>query len=145
MSYSHSRIGHYFFSYLLTREVDLFEVLVIMAQMWPFINFFSYKPIKVTLDFILNCLKKVVGGATTQEKLKTNAKTLISSIWICPQRPQGWQRKPQDPLNMPFKVWCANIALKLKNIQKTLRKQGFLTCFFQFWRFFEVCTNWTKY
>ena len=86
---AHSRIGHYFFSYLLTREVDLFEVLVIMAQMWPFINFFSYKPIKVTLDFILNCLEKVVGGATTQEKLKTNAKTLISSIWICPQRPQG--------------------------------------------------------
>ncbi len=86
---THSRIGHHFFSYLLTREVDLFDVLVIMAQMWPFINLFIHKPIKVTLDFILNFLEKVVGGATTQEKLKTNAKTLISSIWIHPQRPQG--------------------------------------------------------
>ena len=36
---SHSRIGHYFFSYLLTCEVDLFEVLDIMAQMWHYINF----------------------------------------------------------------------------------------------------------
>ena len=38
---SHSRIRHYFFSYLLTREVDLFDVLVIMAQMWHFIHFLA--------------------------------------------------------------------------------------------------------
>ena len=77
---AHSRIVHHFFSYLLTCEVDLFEVLDFMAQMWHYINFFSYKPTKVTSDFILNYLKKVIGGATTQKNLKTNPKTLISSI-----------------------------------------------------------------
>ena len=46
---------HYFFSYLLTCEVYLMEVLEIMAQM---------------LQYILNYLKKVVGGATTQKYQK---------------------------------------------------------------------------
>ena len=30
---THSRMGHYFFSYLLTWEVDLIEILEIMPQM----------------------------------------------------------------------------------------------------------------
>jgi hypothetical protein len=38
----------------------------------------------------------------------------------------------QGPLNTPFEAWRANIALKLKNIQNTLRKQVFLTFFFNF-------------
>jgi hypothetical protein len=83
-----------------------------MAKMWYYIIFFSHKPAKVTSDFILNYLKKVIGHATTQKNLKTNTKTLISSIWI---RPQG-QKMRQGPLNTPFEVWCAKIAPKLKNI-----------------------------
>ena len=43
------------------------EVLEIMAQMLQYITFLSLKSIKVTSDFILNQLKKVVGGATTQK------------------------------------------------------------------------------
>ena len=43
-----------------------------MAQMWQYIIFLSHKPTKVTSDFILNHLKKVIGGATTQKNLKTN-------------------------------------------------------------------------
>ena len=58
---------HYFFSYLLTWEVDLIEILEIMVQMWQYVIFLSLKPTKVTSDFILNQLKKVVGGATTQK------------------------------------------------------------------------------
>ena len=58
---------HYFFSYLLTWEVDLIEILEIMAQMWQYVIFLSLKPTKVTSDFILNYLKKVVWGATTQK------------------------------------------------------------------------------
>ena len=58
---------HYFFSYLLSWEVDLIEILEIMAQMWQYVIFLSRKPTKVTSDFILNELKKVVGGATTQK------------------------------------------------------------------------------
>ena len=55
---------HTFFSYSVTYEVDLFEVLDIMAQMWHYIISFSYKPTKVTSDFILNYMKKVIGGTT---------------------------------------------------------------------------------
>ena len=44
-------------SYLLTCEVYLTEVLEIMAHMWQY------------LILILNYLKKVVGGATTQNFL----------------------------------------------------------------------------
>ena len=72
--------------------------------MWLYINFFSHKPAKVTSDFILNYLKKVIGGATTQKNLKTNTKTLTSSIWMHPQGPQGCQKICQDPLNTPFEV-----------------------------------------
>ena len=32
-TFSHSQMKHYFFSYLLTSEVDLIEILEIMAQM----------------------------------------------------------------------------------------------------------------
>ena len=41
-----------------------------MAQMGLYIIFLSLKPIKMTSDFILNYLKKVVGGATTQKYQK---------------------------------------------------------------------------
>ena len=61
---------------------------------------------------------------------KTNTKILIYSIWIHPQGSLGCQKMHQGPLNMTFEVWCANIALKLKNIRNTLRKPVFLTFFF---------------
>ena len=67
---SHSRMEHYFFLYLLTCEVYNIEVLEIMALMLQYIIFLSLKAIKVSLDFILNYLKKVVGGATTQKYQK---------------------------------------------------------------------------
>ena len=41
-----------------------------MAQMSQYFIFLSLKPTKVTSDFILNYLKKVVGGATTQKYQK---------------------------------------------------------------------------
>ena len=56
------------------------------------------------------------------EILKTDTKTLI---WIQPQEFLGCQNLRQGPLTMPFEVWSANITPKLKNIQNTLRKQGF--------------------
>ena len=103
-----------------------------MAQMWHYINFFSHKPANVNSDFILNYLTKVIGGATTQKNLKTNTKTLISSIWIRPKGFQGCQKMRQGPLNTPLEVWCAKIAPKLKNIRNTLKKQFFFDSFFQF-------------
>ena len=69
-TYAHSRMEHYFFSYLLTCVVYLIEVLEIMAQILQYITFLSMKSIKVSSDFFLNYLKKVVGGATTQKYQK---------------------------------------------------------------------------
>ena len=57
--------------------------------------------------------------------IKTNLKTHISPLLTRPQGSQGCQKMRQDPLNMVVEVWCAKIALKLKNIQKYLRKHGF--------------------
>ena len=65
-SATHSQMEHYFFSYLLTCEVYLIKVLEISAQMLQYITCLSPKTIKMSSDFILNYLKKVVGGATTQ-------------------------------------------------------------------------------
>ena len=112
---SHSRIGHRI-SYLLTCEVRLIEVLQIMAQMRQYIIFLSLKPIKVSSVFILNYLKKSCRGRHHSKISKTNTKNFIYSIWIRPQESLGCQKMCQDPLNMPFEVWCANIAPKLKNI-----------------------------
>ena len=108
------------------------EVLEIIAQMLQYITFLSLKSIEVSSDFILNYLKKSCRGRHHSEISKTNAKTLIFPIWIHPQGSQGCQKMRQDPLNMPFEVWCANIAPKLKNIRNTLRKQGFFDIIFQF-------------
>ena len=50
---SHSQMEHYFFSHLLTWEVDLIEIIDIMAKTWHYVIFLSLKPTKVTSDFIL--------------------------------------------------------------------------------------------
>jgi hypothetical protein len=50
--------------------VYLIEVLKIMAQMLQYITFLSLKATQVSSDFILNYLKKVEGGATTQKYQK---------------------------------------------------------------------------
>ena len=59
---THSPTEQYFFSYLLTWEVDLIEILEIIAHMWQYAIFLSLKPTNMTSDFILNELKKVVGA-----------------------------------------------------------------------------------
>ena len=70
VTFSHSQMEHYFFSYLITCEVYIIKVLEIMAQILQYITFLSLKAIKVSSDFILNYLKKVVGGATAQKYQK---------------------------------------------------------------------------
>ena len=54
----------------MDQMVYLIEVLEIMAQMLQYTTFLSLKSIEVSSDFILNYLKKVVGGATTQKYQK---------------------------------------------------------------------------
>ena len=59
---AHSRMEHYFFSYLLTCEAYLMEVLEIMAQILQYIAFLSLKSKEVSSGFILNYLKKSCRG-----------------------------------------------------------------------------------
>jgi hypothetical protein len=92
----HSRIGHYFFSYLLTCEVYLIEVLEIMAQMQQYKFFFE--PETIRGDFRLNfeLIEKSCRARHNSEISKTNTKTMISSLWTFP--------------------WCANIQPKLNKL-----------------------------
>ena len=92
---SHSRIWPYFFPYLHylpTCEVNLIEVLKIMAQMGPYNIFLSLKPTKMTSDFILSYLKKVVGGATTQKYQKQILKPWYILYGSAPRGPWGVKR-----------------------------------------------------
>jgi hypothetical protein len=93
-----------------------------MPQMWQCVIFLSLKPTKVTY---FELVQKSCRGRHHSELSKTYTKTLIYSIWIRPQGSLGCQKMCQGPLYKPFEVWCANIAPKLKNIQNTLKKQGF--------------------
>ena len=70
--------------YLPSCEVSLIEVLEIMAQMGPYIIFLSLKPTKMTSDFILSYLKKVIGGATTQKYQKQIQKPLYLHYGCAP-------------------------------------------------------------
>ena len=92
------------------------------------------------LYFVL--VEKNCRGRHHSEILKTNTKTLIYSIWIRPQGSLGCQKVRQGPLNMLFEVWCANIAPKMMKIRNTLRKQGLLYVFFQFWWFLKFVLFW---
>ena len=116
---------HYFFSYLLTCEVYLIEVLEIMAQMLQYITFFKPESNKGEFRLYFELFEKSCRGRHRSEISKTNAKTLIFAIWIHPQGSQGCQKMRQDSLKLPFEIYCANIALRLKNIQKSLRKLVF--------------------
>ena len=57
-----------FHIYLLVRQISLkFQILWLKCGI---ISFLSHKPTKVISDFILNYLKKVAGGSTTQKYQK---------------------------------------------------------------------------
>ena len=136
---THSQMEHYFFSYLLTCEVDLFENSAIVAIKSDIVTFIHVKSIKVTSGFNLRRIKKSARGHWHAKKSKTNLKTLVSPLLIRPQGSQGCQKMRQDPLNMQQEVWRAKIAPNLKNIQKCLRKQGFFDIFSSILMVFEVC------
>ena len=103
-TFSHSRMEHYFFSYLHTCEVDLFGNSAIVAIK----SDIHVKSIKVTSGFNLRRMKKSARWRCHAEKSKTNLKTLVSPLWTRPQGSQGYQKMRQDPQNMPYEVCCAN-------------------------------------
>ena len=116
-----------------------FEKPAIVAIISDIVTFIHVKPIKVISGFSLRIMKISARWRCHTEKSKTNIKKLISPLLTRPQGSQGCQKMRQDPLNMPFEVWCAKIAPNLKNIWKSLRKQGFFDIFFSILTIFEVC------
>ena len=106
-------------------------------QSWPdltesgltFHHFLMILIIKLTLGNIFMKVKNPPGGATVTKKFKTNLKTHVSPLLIRSQRSKGCQKMHKDPLNMPVEVCCAKIAPKLRNIQKSPRKQGLIDIF----------------
>ena len=108
-----------------------FENPAIVAIKSDIVTFIHVKPIKVTSGFNLRRKKKSARWRCHAEKSKTNLKTLVPPIWMRPQGSQGCQKMRQDPLNMPFEVWCANIAperhklRKIVKIEKNVKKHLF--------------------
>jgi hypothetical protein len=88
---AHSQLEHYFFSYLLTWEVDHWNSrdygsnVAICHFLKPETNKGDFR-----LYFLL--VKKSCRGRHHSEILKTNTKTLIYSIWIRPQGSLGCQK-----------------------------------------------------
>ena len=122
---THSQMEHYFFSYLLTYEVDLFKNSAIVAIKSDIVNFIQVKSIKVTSGFNLRRKKKSARLRCHAEKSKTNLKTLIESIWIRPQGSQGCQKIRFFFSHKKLFSFCAKIAPKRQKLQKSSKFQNF--------------------
>ena len=107
----------------LTRN---YEILAISTDKNTFFNDLDYK---ADIRQHFHKIEKSARWRHHHKIIKTNLKTHISPLLTRPQGSQGCQKMLQDPLNMPVGVWRAKIALKLKNIWKCLRKQGFFDIF----------------
>ena len=73
---THSQMEHYFFSYLLTCEVDLFENSAIEAIKSEIVTYFHVKSIKATSGFNLRRKKKSARWRCHAKKSKTNLKSM---------------------------------------------------------------------
>ena len=114
-----------------------YEIVAISTDKNTFFNDLDYK---TDLGQHFHKSEKSARRLHRHKIIKTNLKTLVSTLLTRPQGSQGCQKMRQDPLNMPVEVWCAKIAPKLKNIWKSLRKQGlFWHFFFNFNGFWSLC------
>ncbi len=113
-----------------------YEIVAISTDKNTFFNDLDYK---ADIGQHFHKSEKSARRRHCNKIIKTNLKTLVSPLLTRPQGSQGCQKMRQDPLNMPVEVWCAKIAPKLKNIQKSLRKQGFFDICFSILTIFEVC------
>ena len=116
-----------------------YEIVAISTDKHTFINDFGYK---ADIGHHFHKSEKFTRRRHRHKIIKTNLKTLVSPLLIRPQGSHGCQKMRQDPLNMPGEVWCAKIAPKLKNIEKSPRKQGFFDIFSSILMVFEVCVIW---
>jgi hypothetical protein len=90
-----------------------YEIVAIMTDKNTFFNDLDYK---ADIGQHFHKSEKFARRRHHHKIIKTNLKTLVSPLLMCPQGSQGCQKMPQDPLNMPVEVWCTKIAPTLKNI-----------------------------
>ena len=105
--------------------------------MLQYITFLSLKAIKMSLDFILNYLKKVVGGATTQ-KYKKSTKTIISSLWM---HPTGYQKTRRTKGSITWCVFEPIFSPNWTNFEKPLQNSHFFIDFSNFKTFCQILFN----
>jgi hypothetical protein len=98
-----------------------YEIVAISTDKTTFCNDLDYK---ADIGQHFHKSEKSARRRHRHKIIKTNLKTLVSPLLTRPQGSQGRQKMRQDSLNMPVEVWHAKIDPKLKNIQKSLRKQG---------------------
>ena len=114
-----------------------YEIVAISTDKNTFFNDLDYK---ADIGQHFHKSEKSARWRHRHKIIKTNLNTLVSPLLMRPQGSQGCQKMRQVPLNMPLEVWCAKIAPKLKNIRKSLRKQGFCWHFsFNFDVFLSLC------
>jgi hypothetical protein len=114
-----------------------YEIVAISTYKNTFFNDLDYK---ADIGQHFHKIEKSARRHHRHKIIKTNLKTLVSPLLTRPQGSHGCQKMRQYPLNMPVEVWCAKIAPKLKNIRKSLRKQGFFWhLFFNFDGFWSLC------
>jgi hypothetical protein len=118
-----------------------YEIVAIRTDKNNFFNDFAYK---ADIGQHFHKSEKSARLCHHHKIIKTNLKTLVSPLLTRPQGSQGCQKMCQDLLNMPVEIWCAKIAPKLKNIQKSLRKQVIFDIFSSILIVFEVCVFWGK-
>ena len=111
-----------------------YEIVAIITDKNTFFNDLDYK---ADIGQQFHKSEKSARRHHRHKIIKTNLKTLVSPLLMRPLGSQGYQKMRCDPLNMPVEVWCSKIAPKLKNIQKSLKKQGSSILMV-----FEVCVFW---
>ena len=93
---THSQMEHYFFSYLLTCEVDFFENSAIVAVKSDILTFIHVKSIKVTTGFNLRMMKKVRQMALScRKKQKQIVKLLYLNYGSATRGPRGVKKCPR--------------------------------------------------
>ena len=101
--------------------------------MWQYIIFLILKPSKVTSDFILNHLKKVI-GVSLLRNIKNKYKNHDIFTMNAPPENPGVSKST----NKLMEVLCTKIESKLNKIWKTVKnRHNFWIIFFQFWRFLK--------
>jgi hypothetical protein len=114
-----------------------YEIVAISTDKNTFFNDLDYK---ADIGQHFHKSEKSARRCHRHKIIKTNLKTLVSPLLMRSQGSQWCQKMRQDPLNMPVEVGCTKIAPKLKNIRKSLRKQGFFWhFFFNFDGFWSLC------